>query len=121
VFLCAAGLCAALLVSACASKSEPSVAGSSQQANDSADMPTPATTNTGTVPNYPPIPSTPSQPAPPPDVSNMATAEYTVSPGDSLWKIARDHNTSVATIKALNSMASDVVRVGQVIKVPARQ
>lgn len=82
-----------------------------------------------TVPDIPPPPSTP-----PPAAYNYepattapgttstepltASGEYTVKPGDSLWKIARDHNTSVAKITSLNGFTSDVIRPGQVIKLP---
>lgn len=53
--------------------------------------------------------------------TNVATVDYTVVTGDSLWKIARDHRTSVAKIKALNGMSNDKLMPGQVIKVPAAQ
>jgi|GEM_PF-5029810 len=87
-----------------------------------------------TVPDMPPPPSTP-----PPAAYNYepatanglvgadagvttepltASGDYTVKPGDSLWKIARDHNTSVAKITALNGFTNDVIRAGQVIKLP---
>ncbi|HEX2093331.1 MAG TPA: DUF5715 family protein [Longimicrobiaceae bacterium] len=44
---------------------------------------------------------------------------YRVRPGDSLWVIARRHGTSVARIKAANSMRSSRIRVGQVLVIPA--
>lgn len=53
--------------------------------------------------------------------ANVPTVEYTVVTGDSLWKIARDHKTSVAKIKALNGFTNDKLMPGQVIKVPAAQ
>lgn len=44
---------------------------------------------------------------------------YTVQSGDSLWKIARTHGTTVDKIKALNNLNSDVIRVGLQLKLPA--
>jgi LysM repeat protein len=43
---------------------------------------------------------------------------YTVQPGDSLEKIARDRGTSVEAIKTLNSLSSDLIVAGQKIKLP---
>ncbi len=53
--------------------------------------------------------------------TTVMAIDYTVVTGDSLWKIARDHRTSVAKIKALNGMTNDKLMPGQVIKVPAAQ
>ena len=46
------------------------------------------------------------------------TFEYVVQPGDSLWLIAKRFNTTVDAIKALNNLTSDVIYVGQVLKIP---
>lgn len=55
-----------------------------------------------------------------PTVSNQSssnTATYKVERGDSLFKIARKFNTSVATIKSINNLKSDTIYVGQVLKI----
>lgn len=59
--------------------------------------------------------------APAPAVSPVPTqtTEYVVVAGDSLWKIARSHNTNVKTIKDLNGLTNDVIKPGQKLKVPA--
>jgi LysM repeat protein len=43
---------------------------------------------------------------------------YTVKSGDSLWKIARHQNTSVAAIKTANNLTSDMLKVGQKLYLP---
>lgn len=45
--------------------------------------------------------------------------EYTVRPGDSLWLIARKYNTTVEALMRLNNLDSDLLMIGQVLKVPA--
>jgi LysM repeat protein len=44
---------------------------------------------------------------------------YTVQSGDSLIKIARNSGTQVKTIRTLNNLKSDNIRVGQKLKLPA--
>jgi LysM repeat protein len=46
---------------------------------------------------------------------------YTVVKGDSLSKIASRHGTTVAVIKKHNGLKSDVVRLGQKLKIPSGQ
>lgn len=49
-----------------------------------------------------------------------SSAYHTVEPGESLWKIAAQHEADVQVIKAVNGIvADDTLRVGQVIRVPA--
>jgi len=45
--------------------------------------------------------------------------EYVIAPGDTLSVIAQRHSTSMATLKQLNGLKNSIIRVGQVIKVPA--
>lgn len=45
-------------------------------------------------------------------------AEVTVKKGDSLWAIARKHSTTVQKIKEANGLKSDLIHIGQVLKLP---
>lgn len=45
-------------------------------------------------------------------------ASYTVVSGDSLWKIARAHNTTVVKLREANSLKSDQLKVGQTLTIP---
>ncbi len=90
------------------------------------DLPVPATTTTTQMETTSVAPTAPSsgavtQTSGATSTANVATVDYTVVTGDSLWKIARDHRTSVAKIKALNGLSNDKLMPGQVIKVPAAQ
>ena len=48
-----------------------------------------------------------------------AVTRYHVRTGDSLWNIARKHGTTVAQLRAKNELASNRIRPGQVLEVPA--
>ncbi|MBK6889095.1 MAG: LysM peptidoglycan-binding domain-containing protein [Sphingobacteriales bacterium] len=43
---------------------------------------------------------------------------YIVKPGDTLYKIATEHKTSVETIKSLNNLLTNTLSVGQQLKLP---
>ncbi len=46
---------------------------------------------------------------------------YVVQPGDSLWLIAQRYNTTINAIKNLNGLTSDMLSIGQVLKIPTSQ
>ena len=48
----------------------------------------------------------------------VVTAMYQVKPGDVLGTIAQRYNVPVASIKSINSMNSDLIRIGEVIRIP---
>ena len=55
--------------------------------------------------------------APRPQASR--SLEYTVQPGDSLWTIARRHDTNIASIRQHNGLAADeLLQPGQVLRLP---
>lgn len=43
---------------------------------------------------------------------------YFVTSGDSLWKIARDHKTTVKELRSLNHLTSDRLNIGQKLLIP---
>ncbi len=57
----------------------------------------------------------------PPSGSDSGIMEYVVKAGDSLWLIARKYQTTVDTLKKLNGLTSDLLNIGQVLKVPVMQ
>jgi len=44
---------------------------------------------------------------------------YQVKKGDTLSKIAKQYHTTVASLKSLNSLKTDTIRIGAKLKVPA--
>lgn len=49
-------------------------------------------------------------------VMPVMASDYTVQQGDSLWKIAAQQGTSVDKIRELNNLTSDLLSIGQVLK-----
>jgi LysM repeat protein len=45
--------------------------------------------------------------------------KYTVRPGDTLFKIARRHGTTVAALRSVNHLRNDRILVGKVLKIPS--
>jgi LysM repeat protein len=60
-----------------------------------------------------PLESSPVKPTTP-----SAARKYTVKSGDTLSGIARKYHTTVAKLKSQNGLGSDVIRVGQVLRIP---
>ncbi|MFC4453947.1 LysM peptidoglycan-binding domain-containing protein [Deinococcus sonorensis] len=50
--------------------------------------------------------------------TRVDAATYTVRPGDTLYRVARDHGTDPTTLQRLNRLTSDTVTVGQRLQVP---
>ncbi len=61
------------------------------------------------------IPSGQANPAP----RAEATDSIVVKRGDSLWKLARRYDTTVAVLKTLNNLDRHLILVGQVLKIPS--
>ncbi|UYW00566.1 glucosaminidase domain-containing protein [Flavobacterium agricola] len=49
--------------------------------------------------------------------SQATAATYVVSAGDTLYSIARKFNTSVQNIKTVNNLSTDIISVGQILKI----
>ncbi|MGG0719707.1 peptidoglycan-binding protein [Robertmurraya massiliosenegalensis] len=67
------------------------------------------------------VPTNPAQPKEQVGTVTPASATYTVKSGDSLWKVANDHGLTVTRLKELNQLNSDMIFVGQVLKVAVAQ
>lgn len=53
----------------------------------------------------------------PPD-NNPGSIEYVVRSGDTLWLLAGRYGTTVDAIKRLNGLSSDMLSIGQVLRIP---
>ncbi len=54
----------------------------------------------------------------PPDVDD-GVIEYVVRPGDTLWQLSQRFGTTVDAIMRLNGLTSDLLQIGQVLRIPA--
>lgn len=66
-----------------------------------------------TAPSNPPA-LNPTTPLPPPPVA-APELRHTVIKGDSLWKIGKQYQVPIETIKTLNQLKSDQIKIGQVL------
>ena len=56
-----------------------------------------------------------------PTVEETNEITYTVQRGDSLYSISRQFNTTVHAIKELNNLSSNLLSVGQVLRIPSNE
>lgn len=52
------------------------------------------------------------------DLSNNGFVIYTVKAGDSLYSIAKKYNSTVDLLRRYNNLSSDLLSIGQIIKIP---
>ena len=57
----------------------------------------------------------------PTNTTSVEANTYTVKSGDSLWSIAQKYGTTVANLKSLNNLTSDVLQIGQTLRVPSSE
>ena len=62
--------------------------------------------------------ATPAPAAPAATAPAVSGNSYTVKSGDSLWKIAKANNVSVAALKQANNLTSDALKVNQKLTIP---
>lgn len=116
-----AALSVAMLVfwTGCASKEQPQAAGDGGTNLAYMAEGTPAVTSTrGAEPSA----TAAGLPSAAPRTAPQESFQYTVQPGDSLWKIANKHGTSVSLIQKMNNMPPDkiTIRVGDKITIPGK-
>jgi len=64
----------------------------------------------------------PAEPAPRPGTASDRSPQQSlirVHPGDSLWKLAHDHATTINELKRVNGLTTDVVQAGQRLILPS--
>lgn len=79
--------------------------------------PGPSVGGSGAAAGAPVVITPESAPAPAPSVPSAVSAEYTVISGDTLSHIAKKYNTTVQNLKSSNNLRSDLIYVGQRLKV----
>ena len=52
------------------------------------------------------------------EIKEENTITYTVQKGDSLYSIAKEYNTTIDQIKEINNLESNLLSIGQVLKLP---
>jgi hypothetical protein len=65
----------------------------------------------------------PAEPVPHPDHASDRSPQQSlirVHPGDSLWKLAHEHATTIDELKRVNGLTTDVVHAGQQLILPSR-
>ena len=60
------------------------------------------------------------RPMPPPPPPEPEFTVYTVRSGDYLAKISKRYNVTISSIKRLNGLTSDKIRIGQKLKIPGK-
>ena len=53
------------------------------------------------------------------EIPPQGTISYVVKSGDTLWKLAREFDTTVDEIKRLNNLTSNALSVGQILLIPS--
>lgn len=61
------------------------------------------------------------QPGTPPTSDPGNIINYTVKSGDTLWLLANRYGTTVDAIKRLNGLTSNILQIGQVLRIPVSQ
>ncbi len=54
-----------------------------------------------------------------PIAGNRDLETYEIQAGDTLWKLAREFDTTIDTLKSINKMTGDTIYVGQTLRYPA--
>ncbi|MBF0780631.1 MULTISPECIES: LysM peptidoglycan-binding domain-containing protein [unclassified Granulicatella] len=71
-------------------------------------------------PTITPVVTTESKPVVTPTVqTSTSVTHYTVKAGDTLWRISNRHGLSVSELKQLNGLTSDMIYVGQTLRINA--